>query len=160
MGVSRSPQELAFKINTAAKQFQYANEDGVKKAAQAYKRSVLNEARRDVGADLRMRRWGRRGVKLGAGYSFNKNPQPRAVLTPRPAGVWSALSNGTRPHEIRTRRRKGAKALRVGDGFAASVQHPGAKGKRTWQRGIAAARPTAMQAFRQEHRKKLAKVFR
>ena len=166
MGVSRNPAELARKFDTAARQMQNVNNEAVARAAQVYKATVLAEAAGDVGGDLRMS-WSGRNVRLGARYQVRKGPRPQAVLTPRPAGIWSALSSGTAPHEItprarrkgRGRRKGGATALTVGDGFAASVQHPGTKGKRTWQRGITKAKPLAMTAFGQAHRRALVKVF-
>lgn len=172
MGVSRSPLELAQKFQRAATQVGFANEDGVKAAANVYKAAVLREAKRDVGGDLRMSNWGRKGVKLGAQYSVRRaGPRTFALLTPRPAGVWSALNSGTKPHDVapgarsdRARRRSKRKAVRMPDGRFVSakreIMHPGSKGKGTWRRGTKLAEPAAKRVFVAAHRRSLGRVFR
>lgn len=168
MGTSRTPRELSDKFRKAAAGLEGANRQAVVAAANVYKASVLLQAAKDVGADRRMSNWGRKGVKLGAGYTVRESgAKTTAVLTPRPAGVWSALSTGTAPHDIYPganrpgrRRRAGKKALAFGGRHAAKVSHPGASGKQTWQRGVKIAEPRARRAFGVAHRRSLTKVFR
>jgi hypothetical protein len=56
--------------------------------------------------------------------------------------------NPTRPHRIQPRRRRGKRALTVGDGFAAYADHPGTRGKDPGaRRAKAAAAKVAPKAY-------------
>jgi hypothetical protein len=48
-----------------------ANRDATAAAAQEYKESVLQTGRVATGGDLRLSKWGKKGVKLGAGYDVD-----------------------------------------------------------------------------------------
>ena len=167
MGVSRSPAELASKFQVAAVKMSKVNPSAVGAAAQVYKTVGLVEAKRDVGGDLRMSNWGRKGVKLNVRYAVKGTSNASAVVSPTPIGVWSALSSGTVEHDIYPgqkrpgrKRRGGKKALLINGGFATRVTHPGAKGKRTWQRAKKIAEPRAMRVFAVRHRSALQETFR
>jgi hypothetical protein len=103
MGTSNSADELAVKLVSAGNQIVRGSKDCVQEAAQAYKSSVLEQARKDTGGDGRMSRWGRKssGTTLSAGYKVGgSQSSPEALLTPRPAGPWRVLEDGARPHLI------------------------------------------------------------
>jgi hypothetical protein len=101
MGVSKSPAELAVKLQRAGAAIAGENRGGVQAAAMAYKVALLEVARRDSGGDLRLSRWGRNGVKLNAGYDVQgSGPVVTAKVEPRPKGVWRVLEDGARPHVI------------------------------------------------------------
>jgi hypothetical protein len=114
MGTSRSAGELAFRLGKAGDAIVNGNRKAVGAAADVYKDSVLREARKDTGGDLRLSRWGRNGLALRAGYDVDGNAEATARLTARPQGPWKVLEYGARPHVIvagLTRRQGQALAL-------------------------------------------------
>lgn len=114
MGTSKNATQLAHKMDLAGKAIVGENRDAVAAAADVYKDSVLTQARRDSGGDLRLSRWGRRGVKLGAGYDVDGSVKASAKMTARPQGPWKVLEYGAKPHVIvagLTRRQGQALAL-------------------------------------------------
>ena len=76
------------------------NSKATQRAALAYKTAALKEAQRDSGGDLRLSRWGKRGVKLGVGFDIEGNSQAKATIAPRPMGPWKVLEYGAAPHLI------------------------------------------------------------
>lgn len=102
MGTSSSVDELSKKLVAAGTQIGRSGRDNVTAAAQAYKTSVLAQARRDSGGDNRLSRWGRNGgTQLSAGYKVTGSQSaPEALLRPRPAGPWRVLEDGANPHLI------------------------------------------------------------
>ena len=176
MGTSKSIGELAGKFESYAYVFGKANRNGVQASAQVYKERLLANAARDSGGDMRLSRWRRRfgasgdgtSPKLGAGYQLFGYDNAKAVLRPRPYGIWALLEGGAVPHRIapfkyaRGRRRgEGNSALRFPNGtFAAYVNHPGSRGKETFSGAVPPATPGAKRVFAEAHRRGLLEVFR
>lgn len=176
MGTSNSAAELAGKFSTYALVFGNANRTAVQAATQVYKDRLLDNARRDTGGDLRLSRWRRRygasgtgqSPKLGAGYDVFGTLNAKAVLRPRPYGIWALLEGGTVPHTIKPfryargrRRGEGNSALKFADGnFAAGVQHPGTRPKNTFTDAARAGEPGAKRVFAEAHRRALLEVFK
>jgi hypothetical protein len=163
---SNSGVELAIKLNKAGKSLGKANRDAVSQAALEYKNAVLDEARKDIGADLTLSHWGwrsngsYRGLKLGAGYKVTGTSNAQARLEARPMGPWKVLEYGANKHEIKPRKRKKNGRLKLRDGkFSRGVMHRGSKGKRTWSTGIRKGTKPAMAVFSREHKSSLAKSF-
>lgn len=114
MGTSRSPKELADKLDSAGKIIAGGNRDAVSAAADVYKDAVLFQGRLDTGGDLKLSRWGRNGLRLNAGYDVDGQAKATAKLRPRPMGPWKVLEYGAKPHVIvagLTRRQGQALAL-------------------------------------------------
>jgi hypothetical protein len=114
MGTSRNVAQLRAKTELTAKVITGGNRDATAAAADVYKANVLRTGRRDSGGDLRLSRWGRRGLKLNAGYDLDGTIVATATLRPRPMGPWKVLEYGARPHVIvagLTRRQGQALAL-------------------------------------------------
>lgn len=182
MGTSNSAAELAGKFSTYALAFGNANRTAVQAATQVYKDRLLDNARRDTGGDLRLSRWRRRygasgtGVspKLGAGYDIFGTLNAKAVLRPRPYGIWALLEGGTgergggtayviKPFRYVRGRRKGEgnSALKFPDGgFAASATHRGVAPKNTFSDATRSAEPGAKRVFAEAHRRGLLEVFK
>lgn len=77
------------------------NADATQRAALAYKTAALKEAAKDSGGDLRLSRFGKRGVKLGVGFDVEgSGGTAKAVVKPRPMGPWKVLEYGAKPHLI------------------------------------------------------------
>jgi hypothetical protein len=101
MGVSKSPAELAAKLEKVSTVISGENRDAVEASAQAYKTAVLATGARDTGGDLRLSRWGRNGLRLNAGYDIDgRGPKVTATVNPRPMGPWKVLEYGANPHII------------------------------------------------------------
>jgi hypothetical protein len=102
MGISRSVPEFVANINAGGTAIAAANTQATTAAAQAAKMITLEVARPDTGGDLRLSRWGKRGVKVNVGYEVAAtNPEYAvATLQPRPAGVWRVMNDGSQPHPI------------------------------------------------------------
>lgn len=114
MGTSRNATELARKLDLAGRAIVGENRDAVAAAAGVFKDSVLHQARVDSAGDLRLSKFGRSGVKLGAGYDVDGDVHATATLTPRPMGPWKVMEYGAKPHVIvagLTRRQGQALAL-------------------------------------------------
>lgn len=174
MGTSRNVGELADKFERYAFVFGNANRKGVQAAAQVYKNRLLENAERDTGGDRRLSRWrSRLGVvaespRLNAGYELFGFENAKAVLRPRPYGIWALLEGGAKPHRIapfkyaRGRRRgEGTSALKFPNGsFAAYAEHPGTQGKRTFSEAVPVSAPGAKRVFAEAHRRGLLEVFK
>lgn len=169
MGTSKSPAELALKMQKYARASGQANRKAVSAAALVYKQSALASATVDTGGDLKLSKWGwnptkgtYRAPKLGAYYDVKGYENATAIMRPKPIGLWVFLEAGAKPHTIalRTRGRRRRKGLALADGgFARSVQHPGTKGRRTWRRGIEAGTKPAMRTFELTHQRALLETF-
>lgn len=142
MGESRSSAELAAKLTLAGRALGSANRRAVGEAAGVYRDVTLKVARQDVGADLRLSRWGARrgrstqGLKLGAGYDVKGYTNAVALLKARPQGVWKVVEYGAKPHPIvagatrrQTRFASGLAAL-TGETVDASAIVGGRRGKK------------------------------
>lgn len=174
MGTSRNVAELGEKFERYAFVFGNANRKGVQAAAQVYKDRLLSNADRDTGGDRRLSRWRSRlgnvsqSPKLGAGYELFGFDNAKAVLRPRPYGIWALLEGGAKPHKIapfqykRGRRRgEGNSALKFSNGsFAAYVNHPGTAPQRTFSDAVPPATPGAKRVFAEAHRRGLLEVFK
>lgn len=173
MGTSTSGAQLAKKITKVSNGLGKANREAVSAAALVYKEAVLAEALKDTGGDLTLSHWGWRPTsrtyrkpRLGAYYDVKGAQRAVALLKPKPIGLWVFLEAGASPHRINrraARKRRGQaqpKAYRrglalAGGGFAASVNHPGVPGRRTWSRGLRSGRTPAMRQFKLTHQRAL-----
>jgi len=108
-------KQLAKRIAAGGEALAKANAKATSQAALAYKNSALAEGGKAVGSDLRLSRWGRKGVKIGVGFKMDASgPRSSAVVAPRPMGVWKTLEYGAAPHLIvpgLTRRQRQAMSL-------------------------------------------------
>lgn len=114
-----SVQQLGRNLAKVGEELARNNRNATRDAALAFKDAALTEARKDSGGDLRLSRFGKKGVKLGVGFEVEGNANSRATVTPRPMGPWKVLQYGAKPHLIvpgLTRRQ--AKALTLFSGMA------------------------------------------
>ena len=192
MGTSHSTAQLVRKIDTYATSIGKANRAGTSAAALRYKEQALRNVTADTGGDRRMSQIRRRygfgdgGPKMGVGYKLLGYNNAKAIINPRPYGVWVLLDGGSVAHRIvpfryRKKRGGGLRAAEVaaigrggsaraalsvpgagrdGAGFAAFVNHPGSKGKRTFRRVPAQAKTAAVRSFHRSHHQALLDVFK
>jgi hypothetical protein len=166
MGESTTSAQLAGKLVSFSVDMPKLNRQAVSDAALEFKTGVLTEAKSVVGGDLRMSNFGRRGVKLGAGYDVKGYDNAVALLRARPQGPWKILEYGAGPHLVgmgkagstETTRSKGRAYRRAnkkflkGRGYAHPVRgpvaHPGSKSFKVWSRGVTTRQPRAVQRIR------------
>ena len=133
---------------------------GMVKLTKASVKSQLGAA----GVGSRLSGVGKSGARIGVRDDGIKGTvNPSAVV--RMTGPAHLIENPTKPHTITTkksRNRRGgkAKALKTPFGPRASVNHPGTKGKKPWQKGIAVAKPMLGKVFQDEVGKSLRRTFR
>ncbi|NBW09907.1 MAG: hypothetical protein EBR82_17965 [Caulobacteraceae bacterium] len=166
MGESNNAKQLANKLAGFASDVPKLNRQAVAEAAGEFKEGVLREAATVAGGDLRLSNFGRRGVKLGAGYDVKGYDNAVALLRARPQGAWKVLEYGAGPHLIglgkagstETTRSKGRayrkanrrylKGRRYGHPVRGPIAHPGSKSFKVWSRGITTRQPRAVQRIR------------
>lgn len=132
---------------------------GVRRAALHVTRAVRGEIRAATNGDMEMSGVGVRGVRVGARYDVRGTVNPTAMI--RATGPLHLIERDTRPREIKTRKRRGKKALRLADGrfVTGTVQHPGTKGKRPFAKGVDATKESAPRVFDAEIQRAMREVF-
>ncbi len=145
MGVSRSPLEYTAKMTRAAELSEAVAADATRAGADLTKRIIL------AGTPARMRHVGKNGSPLGVRYTGGTYGEETKYLIFAVGRGWPILERDTGAHAIprlkgqraglygpafggiNTRRKK---PLKIGDGFAMHVRHPGTKGKHTFEKGV------------------------
>jgi hypothetical protein len=179
MGTSKSSAELSRKLVGFASQLPQTNRQSISDAALTFKDAVLAEGKRDVGGDLRLSRWGKRGLKLGAGFDVRGTTNATALLRARPQGPWKVLEVGTqsaggyligagrsrsntaksRARGYRTGSQKFLKGREYAHPVRGPIVHPGVKPKGTWTRGVLRGQPKAVNIIRGRYVRALGKQF-
>lgn len=139
-------------------ELQKAQARGVQRSALHVTRSVRDEIRAVTG-DMRLSGVGLRGARVGARYDIKGTVNPTALI--RATGPLHLIERDTRPHEIKRRKRRGKKALRLADGrfVSGAVQHPGTRGKRPFAKGVDATKESAPRVFDAEIQRAMREVF-
>jgi hypothetical protein len=106
----------------------------LKAAQRPLGREIARAARRAILADVRRRRRGGlgfsgMGTRLGASTKIQPGVQLTVTVAAKPAGAWSIVEHGSKPHVIRVRR---AQALHFDGFYAMSADHPGTLGHAYW----------------------------
>ncbi len=181
MGISHSGTELAGKVEKFATSIPNANKKALEAAALTFKATVSAEEAKASGGDLILGRVNNgKGARIGVNYKVSgstavvkatgpvqlvENRIHEHVIGPRGVGV----QKGHR--KSRAGRTKAVDAgaaiygvhdvLKVGEGFARWVSHPGvAVGKHPWAKGVAAATPKTMPEFAKTYHAALLGAFR
>lgn len=165
--MSATPQQMAAKVHGVARAMPKANRAGTEAAALVVTTAVRAAATaKGVGPGQPLRGFLPRKVTINAGYNVKGYENATALVKARPAGVAAMVNNGTKPHVIAARRRpgvrtrrRGARALRLPNGFATSVQHPGSPGLRYWQDGVAVGAREAPLAWKRAHDTSIRREF-
>lgn len=125
----------AAKIDTAIKR---GARDITLAGAKAGKEAQLDVMRSDAGGDLRLSRVrSGKGAKIGARYDLRGDT---AVI--KATGPVPLIANPIKAHRIPRASARRRKVISIpGIGVRASAQHPGTKGKDTWDKGRAKAIP-------------------
>lgn len=139
--LSQMPSDLRRRIDKIETAIERSARDSIRAAAAEAKATQQDVMRRDAGGDLRLSRVrSGRGAKIGASYKLT--PVSPWSATVRATGPVPLIASRIKPHAIPKAGRRRRKMLAIpGIGVRASVQHPGTKGKDTWDRGRKRAAP-------------------
>lgn len=98
---------------------------------------------------MRLRNVGRNGARLGIMYRSTRKGYAMAEgLVTATGKAFPIIENDTIPHVIYS---KESRILTIpGRGFFASVNHPGTKGKKPWDKGYTRAKPHIQKIMRRE----------
>lgn len=155
--------------------------EGVSKAALVVTTAARASIAAGSGGDSALSNVGRGGAKVGARFDVKGTQNATALI--RGTGPLHLLDNPTGPHVIvpkglrkgRSKSSRGAfynalfgggsgfgaaKPLRTPYGPRYRVQHPGTRGKRTFFRGVDAARPLVPATVRAEVSRQMVRHFR
>jgi hypothetical protein len=147
--------ELRDKFFKAATALPQASKDAVFALALAAKADQIAAAGSAGLSSMRLRGVGRRGAKVNVGFDIKGFQDPTAIVQWR--GPAQLVNNPTAPHEISPRGRH--KALKLPDGFATTVEHPGTHGKKFFEKGVDVTRAQAGQIAKREYHRSLAAHF-
>ena len=142
--ISQMPRDLIRRVDKIDLDIQASIRDTVRLAALAAKGEQLDEMRHDAGGNLRLDRVrSGKGATIGARYDLTGSGAQTSARI-KAIGPVPLLANPIKPHAIpkvgpRARRRK--RLAIPGIGVRSSVQHPGTRGKDTWNRGRERAEP-------------------
>lgn len=154
---------LAKMTASLPKDLQAAQRRGVSKGALHVTRAMRDEVRAATGGDMKLSGGpGRKPKRVGAKYTVKGTTNPSAVV--KATGPAQLIERDTKAHKIAPRRRRGqakARALRLADGrFAASVQHPGTRGKRPYEKGYLRSRDATGPIFDREVQAAIGKALK
>lgn len=152
MGTSTSFAELADKCRRAAAELERAKTPAVNHGAFIFKKHLVTGIAAAVGSDMEYTEGG--GIPVSVRYRL-QGRGPVMVATIYPLGPVHFL-RGTKPHRIpRTR-----KAVKFADGeVRREFDHPGSRGRLTWERDKQRAIGEAQQAMFGEYVAALRRVF-
>jgi hypothetical protein len=141
---------------------------------------IRDATRRDTGGDSRLSGVGKSGARLGARYKVYGGDNQTAYISA--TGPYHLLERNTSPHLISAGRRlsrkwqnavargrisadsdriytRGKRALKFNGRFASNVEHPGTRGKHTFERAWKRAAPKAPEIFQREVAASLRKAW-
>jgi hypothetical protein len=141
--MTSTPAQFAIKMSKLSGDMRTAPRQITIRAAGVVKRSVQTQLA--VAAPRGRLNVGKRGARIGVRYDLRGDSEAVVRMT----GPAHLIERDTKPHRIprenRGRGRSRARNVRrlaiPGVGIRMSVQHPGTKGKRPWEKGVRAALP-------------------
>jgi hypothetical protein len=142
--LSQLPADLTKRVTRIDKAINDSIRDTVRAAAIAAKDAQLDEMRGDTGGDLILSRVrSGKGARIGTRYDLTGTGK-NTLATIRATGPVPLVANPTKPHPIpkvgpRARRRK--RLAIPGVGVRMNANHPGTRGKDTWNDGRVKAVP-------------------
>lgn len=139
--------QMARKMDRMGDELRRSKRVAVQGGAMAVTTEVRQQLKQDVPSG---RLKGARNAKVSVG--FDMKGDDRAEVKAR--GPWQLFNNPTKAHEVKPkgagprRRGSGKKAVAFNGIARASAQHPGTRGKKTWEQGVAAGKPKAAKELR------------
>jgi hypothetical protein len=156
--VARDISHLASDLTKRAAALDHAVKHGAREialaGAKAAKPIHLGVMRSDAGGDLRLSHVGRRGAAIGVRYDVRGDTAEVKATGPVPL-----LANPIRPHRIPKAGRRRKVIVIPGVGVRASANHPGTRGKDTWDKGREKAAPHVRTAVGRKSDEVVRKAF-
>jgi hypothetical protein len=170
--MARDLGDLAASLSRAPSAIREGQRRGVQKSALKVTTEIRDATRRDTGGDSRLSGVGKSGARLNARYKLYGGDNPTAYITA--TGPYHLLERDASAHFIiprgwRVSRRYtnavrkgklpadgkvvylgGAKALKFGGRFSMTAEHPGTRGKHTFERAWKRAAPETPKIFQRE----------
>jgi hypothetical protein len=153
---SRVGKQLAGRMVKVEKSIKNAGRPAAAKAGGILQQSTARTIKSASGGDSRLSGVGRKGAKVGSRYVVSSEPNGDATAVVRATGPLHFIENDTKAG-ARYRRRRGRGGAA---GPTKPMMHPGTKGQRPFERGIAAGRPAAVKALRSAFTDAVRKGFR
>jgi hypothetical protein len=151
--------DLTKRIHALDKAIERDGRDTLKAAAQAAKEAQLETMTGDAGGDLRLSRVrSGRGAKIGASYSVRQTGD-KFTAEVKATGPLPLLANPIPAHAMPKKGRRRKVLAIPGVGVRASAQHPGTKGKDTWNRGREKAEPRVTKVIQGRTDKSVRRAF-
>jgi hypothetical protein len=133
--VSHLPGDLKRRVDKIETAIDRSARESVRLAAQAAKGIQLDVMKSDAGGDLKLSRVrGGKGAAVGARYDL-RGMGRESTAEVKATGPVPLIANPSKAHAIPKKGRRRKVLAIPGIGVRASVQHPGTKGKDTWNRG-------------------------
>jgi hypothetical protein len=153
--ISHLGRDLTDRANKMDRAVKRGARDILIAGAKAAKDAQLDVLRGDSGGDLRLSHVGRRGASVGARYDLRGDTVDIKATGPVPL-----IANPIGVHRIprANRRRRGVIAI-PGIGVRASANHPGTRGKDTWNKGRERAKPRIKTAVSRKSDEVVRKAF-
>jgi hypothetical protein len=158
--VSHLPGDLKRRVDKIETAIDKSARESVRLAAQAAKGIQLDVMKSDAGGDLKLSR-----VRSGKGAAIGARYDLRGMGRESTAGVKATgpvplIANPSKAHAIPKKGRRRKVLAIPGIGVRASVQHPGTKGKDTWNRGREKAERKVRTVIGRNTDQVVAKAFR
>jgi hypothetical protein len=160
--LSTMPADLTRRINKIEKAVQDSARDSIRRAAIAAKAAQLDQMRHDVGGDLILSRVrSGKGARIGARYTLT-GTGTTTTATVKATGPVPLIANRIEPHRIpRAVARRRRKRLAIpGIGVRSAVNHPGTRGKDTWNKGRREATPAVTKIIGRNTDRAVVEAFR
>jgi hypothetical protein len=157
--ISHLGSDLRRRVEKIERAIDTGARDIIRQAAQEAKDAQLDTLRRDAGGDLRLSGVGRRGAAIGARYDL-RGMGRESTAEVKATGPVPLIANPSKAHAIPKKGRRRKVLAIPGIGVRASVQHPGTRGKDTWNRGREKAERKVKTVIGRNTDQVVAKAFR
>jgi hypothetical protein len=159
--VSHLPGDLKRRVDKIETAIDRSARESVRLAAQTAKSIQLDVMKADAGGDLKLSRVrSGKGAAIGARYDL-RGMGRESTAEVKATGPVPLIANPSKPHPIPRKNARRRKVLNIpGIGVRASAQHPGTKGKDTWNRGREKAEPKIKTVIGRNTDQAVAKAFR
>lgn len=136
--LSKAGSDFAWRVGRIATAVDRGRKDTLRQAGMVGKKEHVNLLRRDSGGDLKLSGVGKRGARIGARFDLDGD----TAVAVKATGPVHFLANPMSPHRIPRQRVRGRRRVVVipGVGVRAYANHPGTKGKDSWNRAVPEAR--------------------
>jgi len=140
--ISHLAGDLTRRLDKIEQAIEQSAHSSMRQAAVVAKDAQLEQMRTDAGGDLRLSRVrSGKGAAIGARYNLS-GVGTTTTAEVSATGPLPLLTNPMPPHRIpKTGGRRRKPLVIPGVGVRASAEHPGTKGKDTWNKGRERARP-------------------